>query len=93
MTQSTDNVEPHDGIDPFDNAETQASEREQSAGLSRASGAGAPATDAPAAGEAPTVEGTGAGDPLEGVRISSADADEAVSGDTGPEHPGTRRST
>jgi hypothetical protein len=94
MTQSTGNTEPHEGIDAFDNPETRASEREQTSGLARSSGdGGAPATEAPAAGEAPEVAGTGAGDPLAGVRISPEEADGAVSGDTGPEHPGTRRSS
>ena len=93
MTQSTDNTEPHDGINAFDNAETEADERDQTPSLARAAGEGAPPTDAPAAGEAPKVAGTGAGDPLDGVRISSVDAEDAVSGDTGPEHPGTRRSS
>lgn len=35
-------------------------------------------------------DGTAAGDPLAGVTISEADADAAVSGDTGPESPGQR---
>ena len=93
MTQSTGNIEPHEGIDPFDNAETREVEENQSSPLGRASGEGPAPTDAPQAGEAPVVDGTGAGDPLAGVHISDADAEEAVSGDTGPEHPGVRRSS
>lgn len=96
MTEPTDQQlppEPHDGIDAADNAEERVYERNQSSPLSRASDGGLPPTDAPAAGEAPEVSGTGAGDPLAGVHISDADAEEAVAGDEGPEHPGVRRST
>jgi hypothetical protein len=93
MTQSTGNIEPHEGIDPFDNAETRAAEQGQSSALGRASGEGPPPTDAPIAGAMPEVSGTGAGNALDGVLLDDDEAAEAVSGDTGPEHPGTRRSS
>jgi hypothetical protein len=35
--------------------------------------------------------GTAAGDPLAGVTADADDLEDAVSGDKGPEHPGTRR--
>ena len=87
-------AEPHEGIDAFDNPDARAYERDQSSPLARATGGeGPPPTDAPRAGEAPEVAGTGAGDPLAGVRIDEDDAAAAVSGDEGPEHPGVRRSS
>jgi len=93
VTQSTGDIEPHDGIDPHHNAETETTDRDQSSGLSRAADGGPPPTDAPEAGTAPQLSGTAAGDPLDGVTITDGDAEQAVSGDTGPEHPGTRRSS
>ncbi len=96
MTEPTDQQlppEPHDGIDAADNVEERVYERNQSSPLARASDGGLPSTDAPPAGEAPVVSGTGAGDPLAGVHISDADAEDAVDGDEGPEHPGVRRSS
>ena len=93
MSEYPDNLEPHEGIDPFDNAESRAREQDQSPYVSRASG-GPPPTVPQLAGEpAPDVEGTAAGDPLAGISMEAADVEAAVSGDTGPEHPGTRRST
>ena len=96
MSEPTDQqvpAEPHDGIDAFNNPDARAYEQNQSSPLARASAGGPPPTDAPAAGEAPEVGGTGAGDPLEGVRITDEDAAGAVPGDEGPEHPGVRRSS
>jgi hypothetical protein len=93
VTQSTGDIEPHDGIDSHHNAETEATEQNQSNSLSRAADGGPPPTDAPEAGTAPQLSGTAAGDPLDGVTIDEQDAEQAVSGDTGPEHPGTRRSS
>ena len=93
MSQSQGNLEPHEGIDPFDNVESRATEENQSSYVARA-GEGPPPTPARPVGEpAPAVEGTAAGDPLAGVVIDAGDAEDAGSGDTGPEHPGTRRST
>ena len=87
-------AEPHDGIDAASTKEARTFEAEQTPAITRAgSGEGAPPTDAPPAGEAPVVEGTGAGDALSGAKISEDDAETAVSGDEGPEHPGVRRSS
>lgn len=85
--------EPHDGIDAAGNPDARTYEAQQTPPLARASSGGVPPTDAPAEGEAPEVEGTGAGDPLTGVHASDSDVAEAVPGDEGPEHPGVRRST
>lgn len=96
MTEPTDQQlppEPHEGIDAAANPDARAYERNQSSPLARAGGEGPPPTDAPPAGTAPTVEGTGAGDALAGVRIDDEDAAAAVDGDEGPEHGGVRRSS
>lgn len=93
MTQSTGNIEPHEGVDPYDNAETREVEAEQTPSLARAGGEGPAPSPAREPGEGYHPEGTAAGDPLSGVTIDAEDADQAVSGDTGPEHPGTRRSS
>jgi hypothetical protein len=86
--------EPHDGINAYENADARNFEENQSSPLARAAGGeGMPPADAPQHGELPEVSGTGAGDPLAGVRIDEADAEHAVSGDEGPEHPGVRRNT
>ena len=86
--------EPHEDINAYENADARAAETNQSSPLARASGGeGMPPADAPLHGEAPEVGGTGAGDPLAGVRISDDDAENAVPGDDGPEHPGVRRNT
>ena len=93
MSEYLDNLEPHEGIDPYDNPESRAREQDQSSYVSRA-GEGPPPTPPRLAGEpAPDLQGTAAGDPLAGLPIDAADAESAVSGDTGPEHPGTRRHT
>lgn len=95
MTEPTDHAptEPHEGIDASANADARDREQNQSQPLARASGEGPPPTDAPLTGEAPVVEGTGAGDALQGVRIDDEDAANAVGGDDGPEHGGVRRQT
>jgi hypothetical protein len=97
MTEPSDQqvpAEPHEGIDAFDNPDSKAYEANQSSPLARATGGeGPPPTDAPLAGEAPVVTGTGAGDPLAGVKIDDDDLELAVDGDMGPEHPGVRRNT
>ncbi|WP_375496702.1 hypothetical protein [uncultured Jatrophihabitans sp.] len=86
--------DPHEGINAYENADARAFEENQSSPLARASGGeGMPPADAPKAGEAPELSGTGAGDPLAGVRIDEQDAENAVAGDEGPEHPGVRRNT
>ncbi|GAB2482024.1 hypothetical protein [Jatrophihabitans fulvus] len=85
MTEPTDQDiprEPHDGIDAFANPDAQAAE-DRIQPLQRASGEGAPPTDAPPANTAPEVAGTGAGDPLAGVRIDDEDAAHAVQPEDG----------
>ncbi|MDQ2796836.1 MAG: hypothetical protein M3Y06_06700 [Actinomycetota bacterium] len=96
MTEPTDQqtpAEPHEGIDAFANVEARDHAENQSQPLARAGGEGPPPTDAPPAGTAPIVEGTGAGDALAGVRVEDEDAAAAVKGDDGPEHGGVRRNT
>lgn len=87
--------EPHDGINAYENSDARGLETNQSSPLARASDGGIPPVDAPPHGQAPEPEigGTGGGDPTAGVHISDEDAENAVSGDEGPEHPGVRRNT
>ena len=88
-----------DTIDPRNNPESQVAEGEASQTQSSTSESGPVPSDFPEQGQTPAEAdeaagvpaGTAAGDPLAGVTISPEDADEAVSGDTGPEHPGARR--
>ncbi|MEO9139224.1 MAG: hypothetical protein ABI345_09175 [Jatrophihabitans sp.] len=72
MTEPTEQqipAEPHEGIDAFANKESRANEENHTSAIVRSGGEGPPPTDAPLAGEAPVVEGTGAGNPLQGVRV------------------------
>ena len=80
-----------ESIDERDNAESRRTESDASPGVSRATGSSLPPEQLDAR-DAEGPDGTAAGDPLAGVTISEADADEAVSGDTGPENPGERSS-
>jgi hypothetical protein len=86
-------TDPHDGIDPTNNKESRGVERDQTASVSRAGSSGtAPATSGPG-DEQPdqaVAGGTAGGDALAGLVMSDEDAADAVSGDTGPEHPGQR---
>lgn len=83
-------------IDPRDNPESQVAEETASQTGTRSTRGGVVMSDAPTSAEGAEgviggrVTGTG-GDVLGGLRISQEDADEAVSGDTGPEHRGQRR--
>lgn len=85
-------------LDPRDNAESQVAEGDATQVGSRSGDNGpvmpdAPRADGAAGGEGVAenlAEGTGAGDPLAGVKISDEDAADAVSGDMGPEHHGRR---
>ena len=87
-------TEPHEGIKADAGPETAAAERDQT----RTSRAAARAAGRPTPGSAPGDEqpsqavggGTAGGDALAGVTATEADVEDAVSGDTGPEHPGTR---
>lgn len=79
--------EPAKTIDPYNNRESEAAARDTSITVSRASDGGAPPRDAPAQGEAPEAEigGVAEGNPVAGVTISKADAENAVPGDDGPD--------
>ena len=88
-----------DAIDPHNNRESRAAEESASPASSRASGGGAVFSGAlppdvlpgtPAAQDGDPESGTSAGNPLDGVLIDPADAEQAVPGDEGPEHPGQR---
>ena len=83
-----------DAIDPHNNPESRAAEESASPGAARSSSGGALPADA-VPGQAGTQDGdagsgTSGGDPLDGVLIDPADAEQAVPGDEGPEHPGQR---
>ena len=85
--------EPHEGLKADADAERVASEHDQTAGRAGAGSSGVFAPTSAPADEQPTqaVEGgTAGGDVLSGVTASDQDVDDAVSGDTGPEHPGRR---
>lgn len=91
MSQPTPQ-DPHDGIDIAANREAEAAERDQTSYVARGGQSSGIVDNGPAPGdEQPSqarVGGTSAGDPLAGVTASAEDVEDAVSGDTGPEHPG-----
>ena len=93
MTQPTPN-DPHDGIHTDANPEAETANRDQSSYVARAGQSSGAADTGPApADEQPSkavAGGTAGGDPLAGVTASAEDVEEAVSGDTGPEHSGQR---
>ena len=85
-------------IDPRNNPESQVAEdRASHTGTRSTEDSGVLMSTAPIAEEGADgvidgeVTGMRSGDVLAGVTISDKDADEAVPGDTGPEHPGERR--
>ena len=88
--------EPTD-VDPRNNPESRVAEGEASQTEARVTDSGPIISTAPSAEEGADgvidgeVTGMRSGDVLAGVTISDKDADEAVPGDTGPEHPGERR--
>ncbi len=86
--------EPHEGIKADAGLETENAERNQSSYVARGGQSSGTADTGPAPGdEQPSKAvggGTAGGDALAGVTASEADVEDAVSGDTGPEHPGTR---
>lgn len=88
--------EPHEGIKADANQEAEAAERDQSSYVARGGQTSGIVDSGTAPGnEQPSAAGPGgtaAGDPLAGVTASADDLEEAVSGDTGPEHPGQRSS-
>lgn len=86
--------EPHDGLKADADPERQNSEREQTVGRAGAGSSGVFSPGPAPADEQPSLAvggGTAGGDPLSGVTADADDLEDAVSGDTGPEHPGTRR--
>ncbi|WP_168582368.1 hypothetical protein [Gephyromycinifex aptenodytis] len=84
-------------IDPRENPESKLAEDTASQTSARSGQGGAVMSDAPSAEEGAhgVIDGhiTGTGDDglLNGVKASEKDVEEAVAGDTGPEHPGERR--
>lgn len=74
-------------IDPYNNRESRAAASDTSITVSRASDGGAVPREAPPSGELPEAVdgGTAEGNPVAGVTISQADADDAVQGDDGPD--------
>ncbi|WP_432572249.1 hypothetical protein [Kineococcus sp. SYSU DK005] len=83
-------TEPTDRVDPTDNAEVRAVEEGGSRQVARGSDGGiqpspARSPEDPLGTQEDIPAGTGAGSPLDGVLISEEDAEQAVSGDTGPE--------
>ena len=91
MSQPTPQ-DPHDGIDPTANREAEAAERDQTSYVARGGQSSGIIDMGPAPGdEQPSKAvdgGTSGGDPLAGVTATAEDVEDAVSGDTGPEHPG-----
>jgi hypothetical protein len=86
--------EPHDGLKADADPERTSSEREQTSGRAGAGSSGVFSPGPAPADEQPSLAvggGTAGGDALSGVTIDDSDLEDAVSGDTGPESPGTRR--
>ncbi len=87
-----------DAIDPRNNPESRVAEESASQTVSRSSAGGPIFSGARPADSVPGPDpqdgdpesGTGGGNPLDGVLIDPADAEQAVPGDEGPEHPGQR---
>lgn len=85
--------EPHEGITADAAPETEAAERDQTSYVARGGGSGGYIPDDPQPADEQTTQiptGTAAGDALAGVTVDADDREDAVSGDTGPEHPGQR---
>jgi hypothetical protein len=91
MTRPTPQ-DPHDGIDPGANREAAAAERDQTSYVARGGQSSGILDTGPAPGDEQPSQavggGSAGGDPLGGVGASPQDVEDAVSGDTGPEHPG-----
>ncbi len=86
--------EPHDGLKADADPERTSNESEQTSGRAGAGSSGVFSPGPAPADEQPSLAvagGTAGGDALSGVTIDPDDREDAVSGDTGPEHPGTRR--
>lgn len=86
--------DPHEGIDARNNPQARAQEQDQSPAVARGGMSGMTEVGGGPGSEQPSQQveggGTATGDPLAGVTIDLADREQAVDGDTGPEHPGTR---
>lgn len=93
MTQPTPR-DPHEGIHTDANPEAEAAARDQSPYVARSGSSSGIVDTGPQPGDeqVPATErsGTASGDPLAGVTADEQDVRDAVSGDTGPEHPGQR---
>ena len=93
MTQPTPR-DPHKGIHTDANPEAEVAARNQSSYVARGGSSSGIVDSGPQPGDEqlPKAErsGTAAGDPLAGVTADDEDLQDAVSGDTGPEHPGQR---
>ena len=91
MTQATPR-DPHDGIDPAANREAAAADRDQTSYVARGGQSSGVVDTGPEPGDEQPSQardgGTSGGDPLSGVTASGQDSEDAVSGDTGPAHPG-----
>ena len=91
MTSATP-PDPHDGIDPRANREAEAAERDQSSYVARGGQSSGTVDTGPAPGDEQPSQavggGTSGGDPLAGVTATAQDVEDAVPGDTGPEHSG-----
>ena len=87
--------EPHDGIKADAGEESLSAERDQTTYVARAGQSSGIVDNGPEPGdEQPSqarTTGTAGGNALSGVTTDAADVESAVSGDTGPEHPGQRR--
>ena len=84
-------------IDPRNNPESQLAEEGASqTGARSTEDSGVVMSDAPTAGEGADgvigghITGVDDGDVLAGVKATQDDVEDAVPGDTGPEHPGER---
>ena len=85
--------EPHDGRQADADPERTGNEAAQTSGRAGAGSSGVFSPGPGPADEQPSLAvggGTAGGDALSGVTIDDADLEDAVSGDTGPERPGTR---
>ena len=82
--------DPHEGRKADGNPETEASERDQTTYVARAGNSSGMIDSGPAPGDEQPSQavagGTAGGNPLAGVTASREDVENAVSGDTGPEH-------
>ena len=87
-TEGDENEEPRD-VDVFDNPEVETVQGEQTNYVSRSSGGGSVPEDQDETTHLPDTTGTSGGDPLAGVTAGedgTPGTEDAVSGDTGPEH-------